>query len=211
MTRTTWVCLVAYGCILATLLYRMIGRIRVMALHLGVMNGGGDMVNRACDCVCGVMVKVRCPDRPGGDICAQLYMSTFEYVQIMSYDVGECNIDVVIDFGKVEGGLSLWLCCYFYDVLVYFWDNGYDIITTTTCCLTSTSDSALYTASSSASALALHQASIASAAAAFSSAICCSSATLHSISAMASAIYLALLVKYLHTLPSLFRICTDHS
>ena len=37
-----------------------------MALHLGVMNEGGDMVDRACDCVCGMVANGRCTDRPEG-------------------------------------------------------------------------------------------------------------------------------------------------
>ena len=35
---------------------------KAMALHLGVVNGGVNMIDRACYCVCGVMVTVRCPD-----------------------------------------------------------------------------------------------------------------------------------------------------
>ena len=47
MTRMTWVCLVVYGYMLAILLYKVIGKIRLMTLHLGVVNGGSDTVDRA--------------------------------------------------------------------------------------------------------------------------------------------------------------------
>ena len=69
----------------------------MMALHLGVMNGGGNMVD-----IHGVTAKVRYPDRPGGDICTWLYVCAFGYVQIVSYDVGVCNINMVIDPGEVD-------------------------------------------------------------------------------------------------------------
>ena len=59
MTRTTWVCLVTYGYMLTILLYRLIERIRMMTLHLGVVNGECDMVNRACGHVCSMTVRIR--------------------------------------------------------------------------------------------------------------------------------------------------------
>ena len=67
MTRMTWVCLVTYGYMLTMLLYKVIGRIRVMALHLEVVNGGSDMIDRACDHVHGAMAKIRYPGSMGGD------------------------------------------------------------------------------------------------------------------------------------------------
>ena len=39
-------CLVAYGCMHTISLYRVIGMIEVMVLHLGVINGRGDMIDR---------------------------------------------------------------------------------------------------------------------------------------------------------------------
>ena len=72
-------CLVVYGCMLAISLYRVIRRIKTIALHLGVMNGRGDMVDRACDYVCGTMMKIRCSGSLGGDICARLCVYAFRY------------------------------------------------------------------------------------------------------------------------------------
>ena len=83
-------------------LYKVIGVIRVMALRLGVLNGSCDMVNSAYDCVCGVLANVSCSDRLGGDICASQCIYAFRHVQIASYDVGGCNIDVIIDPGEVD-------------------------------------------------------------------------------------------------------------
>ena len=60
-----------------------------MALHLGVVNGGGDMIDRACDFVCGTMARIRYPGDPGGDICAWLCVYAFGYVWIVLYDVGD--------------------------------------------------------------------------------------------------------------------------
>ena len=69
-TRATWVCLVVYGCMCMILSYKVIWMIRVMALHLGVMNRRGDVVDSTCDCVHSVTAKVSCSDGLGGDICA---------------------------------------------------------------------------------------------------------------------------------------------
>ena len=54
-----------YGEILAILLYRVIGRIRMVVLNLGVLNGECDMRGRPWDRVCGVSAKIRCPRGPG--------------------------------------------------------------------------------------------------------------------------------------------------
>ena len=59
MTRMTWVYLVAYGYMLAISLYRVIGRIRMMTLHLGVVNGGIDMIDRAWGHVPDMMAMLR--------------------------------------------------------------------------------------------------------------------------------------------------------
>ena len=102
MTRMTWVCLVAYGYMLAISLYKVIGRIRVMNLHLGVVNGGGHMIDRAWDHVRSTTAKVGCPGGPGGDICTRLCVYAFGYVLIVLYNVRECNINVLIDTGEVD-------------------------------------------------------------------------------------------------------------
>ena len=102
MTRTVWVCLVAYVYMLAILLYSVIGRIRAMTSHLGVANEGDDTVYRACDCVHDGSVKVWFPGEPGGDICARLCVYVFRYVQIVLYDVGGCHMDVIIHPEEVD-------------------------------------------------------------------------------------------------------------
>ena len=50
-----------YGDIFAISLYRVIGRIRMMTLHLGMMNKGSDMGGRTWDHVHDVSVKIKCP------------------------------------------------------------------------------------------------------------------------------------------------------
>ena len=46
-----------YGEIFAISLYRVIGRIRMMILHLGVMNEESDTGGRTWDRVCGMSAK----------------------------------------------------------------------------------------------------------------------------------------------------------
>ena len=50
-----------YGEIFTILLYRVIGRIIMMTLHLGVMNEESDMGGRTWDRVHDVSAKIRCP------------------------------------------------------------------------------------------------------------------------------------------------------
>ena len=88
-----------YGEIFAILLYRVIGRIRVMTLHLGVLNGESDTKGRTCDRVCGVLAKIRCPRDSGVGICARLCVYAFGVVQIVVHDVGGCHMCIVIDPG----------------------------------------------------------------------------------------------------------------
>ena len=102
MTRMTWVYLVAYGYMLAILLYRVIGRIRMMTLHLGVLIRGIDMIDRAWGHVCDMTARIRCPGVSGGDICAQLCIYAFRYIGIVVYDVGGYHMDVVINPGEVD-------------------------------------------------------------------------------------------------------------
>ena len=74
-TKVTWVCLVVHGCMYVISLYRVIGVIRVMALHSGVLYGSGDMANSPCDHVCGVLVNVSYSDEAGGRYVGCIYAS----------------------------------------------------------------------------------------------------------------------------------------
>ena len=88
-----------YGEIFVILLYRVIGRIRVMTLHLGVLNGESDTKGRTWDRVCGISVKIRCPCDSGVGICARLCVYAFRVVRIVVHDVGGCHMCIVIDLG----------------------------------------------------------------------------------------------------------------
>ena len=83
-------------------LYRVIWRVRVMTLHLGVVNGEVDMVDRAWDHFCDVSVMISCPGDLGVGICAWLCIYAFRCVQIVVYDMGGCHMDMVIDCGEVD-------------------------------------------------------------------------------------------------------------
>ena len=78
-------------------LYRVIGRIRMMTLHLGVLNEESDMRGRTWDRVCGISAKIRCPRGSGVGICAWLYVYAFGIVQIVICDVRGCHMSIVID------------------------------------------------------------------------------------------------------------------
>ena len=123
-----------YGDIFAISLYRGIGRIGMMTLHLGMMNKGSDMGGRTWDRVCDLSVMIRCPrdpgvcpHDPGVGICAQLCIYAFGIIQIVGYDVGGCHMSVVIDYGEVNCFCSCVMN--FMMFLAYFWDNNQDIIT----------------------------------------------------------------------------------
>ena len=73
-----------------------------MAIHLRIVNGGIDTVDRAWDCVHDMLASIRCPGDPGGDICTQLCIYAFRCVQIVVYDVGGCHMDMVIDCEEVD-------------------------------------------------------------------------------------------------------------
>ena len=88
-----------YGDMFVISLYRVIGRIGMMTLHLGMKNKGSDMGGRTWDRVCDVSAKIRCPCDPGVGICAQLCVYAFRIVWIVVYDVGGCHMSVVIDPG----------------------------------------------------------------------------------------------------------------
>ena len=86
------------GEIIAISLFRVIGRIRVMTLHLGVLNEESDTRGRTCGRVRGVSAKIRCPHGPGVGICARLCVYVFG-IWIVVYDVGGCHMSIVIDPG----------------------------------------------------------------------------------------------------------------
>ena len=90
---------VTYGEILAISLYRVIGRIRMVVLHLGVLNGECIMRGRTWDRVHGASAKIRCPRDLGVGICARLCVYAFGTVRIVIHNVGECHMYVVIDPG----------------------------------------------------------------------------------------------------------------
>ena len=77
-----------YGEIFVISLYRVIGRIRVMTLHLGVLNEESDMRGRTWDRVRGVLAKIRCPCGSGVGICARLCIYAFGIVWIVVRDMG---------------------------------------------------------------------------------------------------------------------------
>ena len=58
-------------------LYRVIGSIRMMTLHLGIVNRGTDMIDRAWGHVHDMTVRIRCPGDPGRDICAYMHLDMF--------------------------------------------------------------------------------------------------------------------------------------
>ena len=88
-----------YGEIFVISLYRVIGRIRMMTLHLGVLNEESDTSGRTWDCVRGVSAKIRCPRDSGVGIYAWLCVYAFGIVQIVIHDMGGCHMCIVIDPG----------------------------------------------------------------------------------------------------------------
>ena len=74
----------AYEYMLVISLYRVIGGIRMMTLHLGSVNGGSDMVGRTWDHVHDMMVMVRCPGDLGGGTVAQKTVSMFPDLNIIA-------------------------------------------------------------------------------------------------------------------------------
>ena len=71
-----------YGDIFVISLYRVIGRIRMMTLHLGVMNEGSDMGGRTWDHVRDISAKIRCPCDPG---VGTVYAHGFAYMRSESF------------------------------------------------------------------------------------------------------------------------------
>ena len=61
-----------YGNIVLILLYRVIGRIGMMTLHLEIVNEGSDMGGRTWDHFRDMSAMISCPHDLGGDICAHV-------------------------------------------------------------------------------------------------------------------------------------------
>ena len=76
-----------YGDIFAISLYRMIGRIRMMTLHLGVLNEESDTGGRTWDHVRGISAKIRCPRGLGVGICAYMHSDSFRLLFMTWGDV----------------------------------------------------------------------------------------------------------------------------
>ena len=81
---------------LAISLYRVSGRIRMMTLHLEVVNGGYDMVGRTWDHVCDMMAMIRCPSDLGGRymctaLCICIWMCLYSCVWHMGISYGRGN------------------------------------------------------------------------------------------------------------------------
>ena len=66
-----------YGDIFTISLYRVIGRIRMLTLHLGAMNEESDTGGRTWDRVHDVSAKIRCPCGLGVGICTWLCVYAF--------------------------------------------------------------------------------------------------------------------------------------
>ena len=107
-----------YGEIFVISLYRVIGRIGMMTLHLGMVNEGSDMGGRTRDCVHDMSVQIRCPHDSGVGICTWLCVYAFVIVRIVVYDVGGCHMSVVIDPGEVDCFCGCVMI--FYDVFSVF-------------------------------------------------------------------------------------------
>ena len=60
-----------YGDIFMISLYRVIGRIGMMTLHLGMMKKGSDMGGRTWDHVRDMLAKIVCPRDLGVGICTR--------------------------------------------------------------------------------------------------------------------------------------------
>ena len=62
------------------LLYRVIGRIGMMTLHLKIVDEGSDMGGRTWDHFCDVLAIIRCLCDSEGDICAWLCIYVFRII-----------------------------------------------------------------------------------------------------------------------------------
>ena len=68
-----------------------------MTLHLEVLNGEIDMMDRTWDCLHDVLAKISCPADLGGGISPWLCVYVFRDVCIVVYDMGGCHMSVVIN------------------------------------------------------------------------------------------------------------------
>ena len=116
-----------YGNMVAILLYRVIGRIGMMALQVEIVDEGSDTGGRTWDRFCGVSAKIRCPHDPGIGIRARLCVYAFGVIRNVVYDMGGCHTSVLINPGEVNCVCGCVMD--FMVFLVYFRDNNQDIIT----------------------------------------------------------------------------------
>ena len=100
--KEDWGDQVTYVYMLAISLYRVIGRIGMMTLHLEIANEGFDMGGRTRDHLRDVLAMISCPHDLGGGICAWLCIYAFRSVWIVVYDTGVCHMCVVIDPEEVD-------------------------------------------------------------------------------------------------------------
>ena len=91
-----------YGNIFMISLYRVIGKIGMVTLHLGMASEGSDMGGRTWDHIRDVSVQIRYPHDSGVGICAWLCVYAFRIIQIVVYDMGGCHMSVVINPGEVD-------------------------------------------------------------------------------------------------------------
>ena len=91
-----------YGNIITISLYRVIGRIGMMTLHLEIVDEGSYMGGKTWDCFRDMSAMIRCLRDLGGDICTWLCVYAFGIIRIVVYDMGGCHMDVVIDLGEVN-------------------------------------------------------------------------------------------------------------
>ena len=92
---------VAYEYTLTISLYRVIQRVMVMTLNLGVVNGGCDMIDRSWGCVCDMTARIRYSGDPG-----EIYVHDFVYMCSDMFRLCCMTwggyMDVVIDPGEVD-------------------------------------------------------------------------------------------------------------
>ena len=88
---------VTYVYMLTISLYRVIGRIGMMTLHLEVLSGDIGMTGRAWDHFRDMSVMISCSGGLGGGICAWVGIYALRDVWIVVYDVGGCHMSVVIN------------------------------------------------------------------------------------------------------------------
>ena len=88
---------VTYVHMLKISLYRVIGRIGLMTLCLGVLNGEIGTKDRTWDNLHDVSAMIGYSGGLGGGICTRLCIYAFGGVCIVVYDMGGCHMSVMID------------------------------------------------------------------------------------------------------------------